>query len=93
MDGLLLTGGALRLEPSQDASSPDCTAIRRVTLRHCTLVPGWGVHCNCEPRSPAAASIEILGARLRLAVQHSIVGKIQVLEDEAAHRAHSNRLQ
>jgi hypothetical protein len=54
----------------------------RVVIRHCTLVPGWGLECDCEPRQPAQPSLELLNSRVHLTIEHSITGAIRVVEDE-----------
>jgi hypothetical protein len=48
-------------------------------------VPGWGLTADCKPRRPAEPSLELtdLGAGGgRVVIEHSILGSIQVLEDE-----------
>ncbi|MBC7941433.1 MAG: hypothetical protein H7Z19_17065, partial [Chitinophagaceae bacterium] len=63
-----------------DASADVCGA--RVVIRHCTLVPGWAIDCDCQPRRPAEPSLEISGLRATVSVEHSIVGTIRVSEDQ-----------
>jgi hypothetical protein len=48
-----------------------------ITIRHSTLVPGWELHGNCEPkyRKP---SLVLNYTRAAVHIQNSIVGKIQV---------------
>jgi hypothetical protein len=53
-----------------------------VTVRHCTLVPGWTLDCNCRPETPNKESIELRNLRARVIIEHSILGPIKVLEDE-----------
>ncbi|HKP72082.1 MAG TPA: hypothetical protein VJT82_04035, partial [Pyrinomonadaceae bacterium] len=53
-----------------------------VNIRHCTLVPGWGVYNNCEPRRPSKPSLELYNVRAALNIEHSIVGAVQINEDE-----------
>jgi hypothetical protein len=85
-DGLLVTGRPLHLqgrapEGNQNEGTPDwCGA--HVAIRHCTLVPGWGIDADCEPRRPSEPSIELYGVRATVSVSHSIVGSIRVAEDE-----------
>lgn len=55
-----------------------------VTIRHCTLVPGWGLHCDCEPQRPNEPSLELEYTRAKLNVDHSIIGTILVEADERA---------
>jgi hypothetical protein len=72
LDGLLITGRSVQIEGD----------LAAVTLRHCTLVPGWGLHHDCEPRRPAEPSLELTNLRARVAIEHCIVGSIQVCQDE-----------
>jgi hypothetical protein len=53
-----------------------------VTIRHCTLVPGWGLHCDCEPKRPSEPSLELSNTKARIAIEHSILGSIQVVADQ-----------
>lgn len=80
-DGLLITGRPLRVQGRADgyASADVCGA--RVVIRHCTLVPGWAIDCDCEARRPAEPSLEISNLRATVTVEHSIVGSIRVSED------------
>jgi hypothetical protein len=72
LDGLLVTGRGVQIEGN----------ISGVTFRHSTLVPGWGLECNCEPRRTNDASLVLIDAPVCLTVEHSIVGGIQVDRDE-----------
>lgn len=90
LDGLMVTGRAVQIhgpqrecgdEEAVDMSVADiCTA--EVTIRHCTLTPGWGLNNDCSPLRPAEPSLELVNVRARVAIEHSIVGTIQVSEDE-----------
>jgi hypothetical protein len=72
LDGLLITGRGVQIEGN----------IRGVTIRHSTLVPGWGLHCDCEPKRPTEPSLALFDAPACLTIEHSIVGGIQVSRDE-----------
>ncbi len=72
LDGLLITGRSMRVEG----------AVEQVQLRHCTLVPGWGIGPGCDPKRPAKPSLELYKTDCRVKIEHSIVGSIQVLKDE-----------
>ena len=62
-----------------------CVGVRRVTVRHCTFVPGWTIHHDCEPESPDEPSIELVGlGGAQVTVEYSIVGPIDVLPSEHA---------
>jgi hypothetical protein len=91
LDGFLVVGRPLRVEgaASKDSeaegspgnsAAPICGA--EVVIRHCTLVPGWGIDCNCEPSRPEEPSLELFNVRAALRVEHSILGSIQINEDE-----------
>jgi hypothetical protein len=68
LDGLLITGRAVRVTGS----------LTDFTIRHSTLVPGWGLEHDCTPRRPADPSLEIFSATVALHIEHSIIGSIQV---------------
>lgn len=61
-------------------SSEICPA--EVNIRHCTFVPGWSMHCDCEPKRPTKPSLELFKVRARVRIEHSIIGSIQVNEDQ-----------
>jgi hypothetical protein len=73
LDGLLITGRGVQVEGD----------ISGVTVRHSTLVPGWGVQCDCEPLHPTEPSLELINAPDCLSIEHSIIGRIQMDRDEA----------
>ena len=58
--------------------------MARVTIRHCTLVPGWSLECDCTPRRGEKPSIELTSTPAKLVVDHAITGSIQVMLDEPA---------
>ncbi len=72
LDGLLVTGRGMQIDGK----------VAGVMIRHSTLVPGWGLHCNCEPRR-TEASLELADAPDCLSIEHSILGPIHVSRDEA----------
>ena len=72
LDGLLVTGRGLEVQGD----------VACVTIRHSTLVPGWGIGSDCEPRRPAEPSLTLTDFRGRVAIEHSIVGSIQVNASE-----------
>jgi hypothetical protein len=72
LDGIVVTGRGVQIEG----------ALQSFTLRHATLVPGWSLESNCEPRRPAEPSIEIINSNACIVIEHSIVGSIQVNNDE-----------
>lgn len=94
LDGVIVTGRPLHVSAPRDASTdaadsdtdadaanvPDCAA--EILIRHCTLVPGWGIDCDCAPDRPAEPSLELHRVEARVRIEHSIVGSIQVYQDE-----------
>lgn len=88
LDGLIVTGRPLHVSGPRDparfaaeaARQPDCGGL--LAIRHCTLVPGWGIDCDCEPERPAEPSLELHQLRADVRIEHSIVGSIQVQQDE-----------
>jgi hypothetical protein len=87
LDGLMITGRSVHIygpkpERPDEPRAPICGS--EVVIRHCTLVPGWGIDCDCEPDRPAEASLELYNIRARVRIEHSILGSIQINEDEVA---------
>ena len=84
LDGLTITGRGLQVNGQEDTSSETTVSpaalvendLCDVTIRHCTLVPGWSLHCNCEPQRPNDPSIELEYSRARIRIEHSITGSI-----------------
>jgi len=84
LDGLLVTGRPVQITGTRDERSGGRGAVcpAELVIRHCTLVPGWDIDCDCEPCRPAEPSLELTNLRARVRIEHSIVGSIQVHEDE-----------
>jgi hypothetical protein len=53
-----------------------------LSLRDCTLVPGWSLDTDSYPESETEPSIELTDTSARLRVERSIVGSILVDESE-----------
>jgi hypothetical protein len=84
LDGLLITGRAVQINgPEPDGDNGVDDDLCSVTISHSTLVPGWGLHCDCEPKRPTEPSLELINTRARVVIEHSVVGLIQVVADEA----------
>ncbi|MFD8086958.1 hypothetical protein ACFV4F_35305 [Kitasatospora sp. NPDC059722] len=79
-DGLLIAGRGLRVSGGVGA----------VTVRHCTLVPGWSLDQECNPEHVEEASIELADTPACLRVEHSILGPVVVNADEV--HAEPNRV-
>ena len=69
LNGLLLAGAALVIDGG----------IRRVTIRHCTLVPGLELDAAGSPTSPGAPSLIVKANDALVRVEHSIVGAIRAV--------------
>jgi hypothetical protein len=74
LDGLLIAGRAVHVEGPLEC----------VTIRHCTLVPGWGLEGPCRPLRPSEPSLELYQTTARVRVERSILGSIMVYQDEVA---------
>ena len=72
LDGILVTGRAVQIDGD----------MAGVLIRHSTLVPGWGLMCDCGPKRPGEPSILVGGSIGCLSIQHSIIGPIEVNRDE-----------
>lgn len=85
LDGLLITGRPLQItgperEDAGEQRAPICGS--EVVIRHCTLVPGWEIDCDCEPKRPAEPSLECYNVRAEVRIEHSILGSFQIHENE-----------
>jgi hypothetical protein len=68
LDGLMITGRSVQLGGD----------LQKATIRHSTLVPGWELDNDCEPKRPAEPSLEIFSPNVCVIIEHSILGSIQV---------------
>ena len=82
LDGLVITGRGLAIVGPDRESTDRGPDLCDVTIRHCTLVPGWGLTCDCDPRRPSEPSIVCEGTSATVDIGWSIVGAIQVVADE-----------
>lgn len=78
LDGLLLVGRGIEVGAPEEGVPGDLCDL---TIRHCTLVPGWGIHCDCGPKHPGEPSLE-LNTTASIRIRHSILGAIRVVNDE-----------
>jgi len=91
LDGLLITGRPVHIQAddemkaqanaAQSSAAQAGVCLAEIVIRHCTLVPGWGLGHDCEPKRPAEPSLELYNVRAHVSIEHSIVGSIQVNED------------
>jgi cytoskeletal protein CcmA (bactofilin family) len=68
LDGIVLFGRGMEV-------SGDVTGV---AIRHSTLIPGWGVDCDCNPQRPSEPSIDLIDAPRCLTIENSITGAIQI---------------
>ena len=83
LDGLLVAGRGLRVggpDPVEGETAPGGD-LCEIVIRHCTLVPGWGLDCNCGPKRPNEPSLELSHTRASVRIEHSIVGSIEIVAD------------
>ena len=84
LDGLMVTGRGMQVAgpDRSDAAAFAQGDLCDVTIRHSTLVPGWGVEGDCEPKRPNEPSLELINTGARVVIDHSIIGSIHVVADE-----------
>ena len=68
LDGLLITGDAVRV------TGP----VGALLIRHCTLVPGWGIDCDCDPMAGEEPSLELDDPPGCTHIARSILGSVTV---------------
>jgi len=78
LDGLVISGGALRLPPAPDNEK------RTLVLRDCTLVPGGTLNEDGSPATSGAASLIIEHPFTEVRLERCITGPLQVIGDAAA---------
>jgi hypothetical protein len=67
LNGLLVAGAALVVDGD----------VSRVTIRHCTLVPGLDVQADGQAVSPGAPSLIVTAPNVRVTIERSIIGPIR----------------
>lgn len=72
LNGLLLTGDRL-LVPAAGGNE-----LRRLEIRHCTLVPGRALNGDGSPASPAESSLTVEIADVNVAIERTILGAMRV---------------
>src|SRR5215217_5275036 len=75
LDGLLISGAALQVATGSGSG------LRRLRMRHCTLVPGLSIDEGGAPRSPSAPSLVVGSANVSLEIDRCILGGLRVAED------------
>ncbi|MEQ1903368.1 MAG: hypothetical protein ABL888_04215 [Pirellulaceae bacterium] len=83
LDGLLIYGRGILVDGPDSESDGKPLKVQGdlcdLTIRHCTLVPGWGLHCDCEPRQAGEPSLELRNTGAQVKIEHSILGAIEVV--------------
>jgi hypothetical protein len=82
LDGLLIAGRSITIRQREGGQGDSQICPSELNIRHCTLVPGWGLHHDCEPRNPAKPSLELFGVRATVCIEHSIVGSIEINQNQ-----------
>jgi hypothetical protein len=72
LDGLLIFGRGVHIRGE----------LAKVTIRHCTLVPGWDLEHDCEPKWASEPSLTLTDTDAAITIEHSILGAIRVEEKE-----------
>jgi hypothetical protein len=83
LDGLLIVGRGLNVSGNEVETGTAGPDLCQITIRHCTLVPGWALLPDCEPRRPTEPSVQLMGTTANLIVEHSIIGGIEVVASQA----------
>lgn len=71
LDGVLIAGAALRVTGN----------LRKLTLRHCTLVPGLTLDSDGAPASPDAPSLFVESASVVVEIEACILGGVRASEN------------
>jgi hypothetical protein len=78
LNGLLIAGGALRV-----------TGLRRLRLRHCTLVPGTTLTVAGEPVQPGATSLIVASPETAVELDDCITGGLRIHVDATLEATNS----
>jgi hypothetical protein len=78
IDGLVFSGGALRLAAAADDEP------RHLVLRDCTLVPGLALHPDGSAISPGAPSLIVENPFAKITLERCITGPLQIIADAEA---------
>lgn len=81
LEGLVISGGALRLDPTADGEP------RTLILRDCTLVPGLSREIDGRARSPGAPSLVLDDPNVTLVMERCITGSLHVAAQAEASLA------
>lgn len=89
LDGLLILGRGVKIcgpKPVVKTDRAEKIASQGdlcdVTIRHCTLVPGWSLDAECEPCRGEEPSLDVSNSTAQIKIEHSILGSIELTADE-----------
>ncbi len=71
LDGFLVTGRGIEFRGP----------LQKVSLRHSTLVPGWALHHDCNPRRQGEPSLALVNTSATVTIANSILGSIQIFQE------------
>ncbi len=74
LSGLLIAGGRLHVTDSSDHKQ-----LRRLRLRHCTLLPGLNLTAAGAAQQPGAPSLVVETANTIVEIDHCILGGVRTL--------------
>jgi hypothetical protein len=74
LNGLLIAGEALRIPASAT------NGLRKLTIRHCTLVPGLALGPDGSPLFADSPSLIVEQPGVKVEIEHSILGGIRAVE-------------
>jgi hypothetical protein len=97
LDGLLIAGRGVMVSgpkvvapvpapapvPDIKVPAPGQGNLCDVTIRHCTLVPGWSLDCECGPCQGEEPSLVLSNTTACIKIEHSILGSIEVETNDA----------
>jgi hypothetical protein len=75
LNGLWIGNGRVHVPPG--------SALKRLVIRHCTLVPGLALKADGEPQFSTSPSIVVESETTELIIEQSIVGAIRVHQNSA----------
>lgn len=79
LDGLLVAGGAMAIDTGAAAAQGALQERFVLTLRHCTLVPGWETDADSRAPWRGKPSVLLAAADAVLRVERCVLGPIQVI--------------
>jgi hypothetical protein len=81
ISGLVMSGRGLEIGRDPKAIA-EADRSATITISHSTLVPGWSLESDAEPRRPAEPSLTLSNVRVQVRVDSSIIGTIRVIQDQ-----------